>query len=95
MPKKSSSWRLFLTGTLLASTLLLAACSNYKPPAVVAVGEVRIVGTFHVGVLSFLPGEDPKGEYFIVTRAFVLKLADALAENRDLRLKLEKANAKK
>lgn len=95
MLKGRSSWRLWLTATLLLSTLLFPVCSKYKPPAIVPVGEVRIVGTFHAGVLSFLPGESPTGEYFIVTRALIVRLADVLAENRDLRLKLEKATAKK
>jgi hypothetical protein len=47
------------------------------------------------GVLQFLPGEKPDGDYLIVTRAFAIKLYDALAQNKELKLQLQALQLKK
>lgn len=88
------TWRFWPSLALITLTLLsLPFCKPKLQP--VPVGDVRVVGTMQGGVLQFLPGEKPDGDYLIVTRAFAIKLYDALAQNKELKLQLQALQLKK
>jgi len=88
-----------------ATCLLLICCSlsfwtSCKPriqTIPVAIGEARIVGTFTAGIATLVPGEDPAGAYFIVTKALWYETYKLAWKVRALELEIErlKANGKK
>jgi len=62
-----------------------------KPePVLVPIGEVRIVGLIEKGIVKYEPGENPQGDYNIVTPALILKFIDLAYEVKRLQLELKK-----
>jgi hypothetical protein len=57
-------------------------------------GDVKVVGKIQGGVLSFEPGFDPKGDYFFVTKAFILYFNFLQWENKELALEIERLRKK-
>jgi len=82
--------------------LLLNCCSlsfwtSCKPKiqtVPVAIGETRIIGRIVNGVVSFELGENPAGEYFIVTKAFWATTYKLAWRVRLLELEIKRLEAK-
>lgn len=53
-----------------------------------------MVGQINGGVVTYAEGENPAGDYNIVTPAFILKFIDLAYEVKTLRLKLEACEAR-
>jgi hypothetical protein len=84
-------WLRFSLAIWLLLTLSSASFWSCKPePELVPIGPVRVVGQINKGIVTYGEGEDPKGDYNIVTPAFVLKLIDLAFEVKRLELEIER-----
>jgi hypothetical protein len=98
MRKKRKLWQLLRLGISLLSIFCFlnywTACKPRIQTVPVAIGEARIVGTFTAGIATLVPGEDPAGAYFIVTKALWYETYKLAWKVRALELEIEKLKAK-
>ena len=78
-----------LSTLLLLAFLTTSGCKKPEP-VLVPIGEVRVVGIIEKGIVRYEPGENPQGDYNIVTPAFILKFIDLGYEAKRLQLELKK-----
>lgn len=98
MRKKRKFWQWLRLATFLLSIFFcLSFWTNCKPrirTVPIAIGEVRIIGRIVNNVVSFEPGENPAGSYFIITRAFWYETYKLAWKVKALKLEIEKLKAK-
>jgi hypothetical protein len=98
MRKEIKPWRRLGSATCL----LLIVCSlnfwtSCKPEiqqVPVAIGETKIVGKIVNGAVTFEPGENPAGDYFIITKALWWTTYKLAQKVRLLELEIKKLEAK-
>lgn len=74
---------------LTLSWLSISPCCKPPDPELIPIGETRIIGDVKDGVITWAEGENPNGEYLIVTKQFHLKLLAALYKIKVLEKKIE------
>ena len=79
---------------LTAFGLIDLACRQPKP-ILVPLGDSRIVGQVKNGIIAWEPGENGKGIYIIVTKAFATEAMRAKAKVELLELELKKRREEK
>lgn len=80
---------------LIFCSVIFWTCRVKVVPHPVPIGIFEIVGKSWDGVITFEPGKDPKGRYFIVTPAFIMGTYWLEGEVGRLALELEKCRAEK
>jgi len=73
---------------------LATACKPRVVTTPVLIGDTRIVGKVTAGVVTWQPGENPAGAYYIVTPALIRTVFLLAMENQELRAAGKKLQAK-
>lgn len=69
-------------------------CKPRLVPQPIFVGDARIAGKITAGAVSWEPGQDPAGSYYIVTPALIKKIFALALQNSELLAEIKKLQAK-
>jgi hypothetical protein len=76
----------------LLSSWATSSCKA-KPPVLITLGEARILGSINAGVVMFQAGEDPRGNYFIVSKAMIATVYKLAYEVKAQELEIKRLEA--